>query len=42
MPPVRNTSKGRIRIQTYSHFTNRVGKWITDVNQEAGREIMVP
>ena len=31
-----------MRVQTYSHFTNRVGKWITEVNQEAGREIMVP
>ena len=42
MPPVRNTSKGRMRIQTYSHFTNRVNKWIIDVNRAADSEIMVP
>ena len=42
MPPVRNTDKGRKRLQTYTYFSNCVGHWIKEVNEAAGRRIMVP
>ena len=42
MPPVRNTDKGRMRLQTYSHFSNCVGRWMNDINDKAERQIMAP
>ena len=42
MPPVRNTSNGRMRLQTCTHFSNAVGKWIKDVNKLAKRKIIIP
>ena len=40
MPPVRNSTKGRMRLQTYSHFSNSVGHWMEKVNEKANRQIM--
>ena len=42
MPPVRNSTKGRMRLQTYSHFSNSVGHWMEKVNEKANRQIMFP
>ena len=34
MVPVRNSSKGRIRLQGYSFFTNRLKSWRENHNKK--------